>query len=319
MTQTSVPVDEPRDEALQSEAKGADFQSFLGPASERYLALGYGKVTRTLSAIQPVDNGGCMSKVEAVASVVYPVDWSSKRGKEHLSPHLSSLDAIILAQELLGEHAAQLGVGRAPVGAVVSASVRAVPSARGHSMASIPVQCTTDRSPGGLTCVCRIGSLEVKLVADQAANSWPTAPSSAPMHWQSNVLERSPTHVTSHHVPPVALRSTASRTESTVLRFVDFLSLTAQAAQILIYTRDGVRREDTDTLWMRRATFTMPQPLPVPSRGLTLQTSLTAERSVRLRGETWRVYEVAASGLSGITAAASLAYREPAERDWQLL
>jgi hypothetical protein len=87
----------------------------------------------------------------------------------------------------------------------------------------------------------------------------------------------------------------------------DAAAIGGQMAQVLIYAGDEVARENTDTLWMRRATFTATSPVrvvgvPQPSRMI-----VTRRRALPLDGRTLHSVDVEA-GIGGITVTSSLAY-----------
>lgn len=72
----------------------------LGDRSTRFFAEGFKKITRAVSDVA-VNGDGC----DATASLGYPADWSRK-GSADLRPHLSTIDALVLAVATAEAHLA---------------------------------------------------------------------------------------------------------------------------------------------------------------------------------------------------------------------
>lgn len=72
----------------------------LGDRSTRFFAEGYRKITRSVTEVALDANGA-----RATASLRYPIDWSRK-GSIDLRPHLSTIDALVLAVGLAEAHLA---------------------------------------------------------------------------------------------------------------------------------------------------------------------------------------------------------------------
>jgi hypothetical protein len=72
----------------------------LGPAAGRFFGAGFRHVVHRITdiTVQPGDNGG--GRVHARAGLRYPPDWSTKSTEEYQRPHLSSIDALLIAVRL---------------------------------------------------------------------------------------------------------------------------------------------------------------------------------------------------------------------------
>jgi hypothetical protein len=81
----------------------ASIDEMLGDRSTRFFAEGYKKITRTVSDVA-VNGDGC----RATAALNYPADWSRK-GTVDLRPHLSTIDALVLAVAAAEAHLAHAG------------------------------------------------------------------------------------------------------------------------------------------------------------------------------------------------------------------
>lgn len=87
----------------------SSIDEILGNRATRFFAEGFKKITRTVTDVV-VYGDGC----DATASLGYPADWSRK-GAVDLRPHLSTIDALVLAiaaAEVHLAHAAGLDAGR---------------------------------------------------------------------------------------------------------------------------------------------------------------------------------------------------------------
>ncbi|MGW7270771.1 AvrD family protein [Streptomyces sp. NPDC054864] len=83
--------------------------SCLGPGSSRFFGSGYKRVTQGLKNITTDGSAEPGALVTARGTLAYPSDWSRKSGSGgELRPHLSSIDALVLAANL-----AEIHLGRA--------------------------------------------------------------------------------------------------------------------------------------------------------------------------------------------------------------
>src|SRR2546430_787675 len=65
---------------------------YLGPAATRFFGYGYRRVHYTMPSVA-VD----ADSLRTTVGVEYPVDWSRKSANVDLRPHLSTVDALVLA------------------------------------------------------------------------------------------------------------------------------------------------------------------------------------------------------------------------------
>jgi hypothetical protein len=72
----------------------------LGPATGRFFGDGFRRVVHRIAdiTVRPGDNG--RGRVDAKAGLRYPPDWSTKSTDVTLRPHLSSVDALLIAVRL---------------------------------------------------------------------------------------------------------------------------------------------------------------------------------------------------------------------------
>ncbi|MEV0277003.1 AvrD family protein [Streptomyces sp. NPDC050610] len=76
----------------------------LGPRGSRFFGTGYKRVGQQLHHIEADGLTGPGAGADARATLTYPADWSRKAAGRELRPHLSSIDALVLAASLAEIH-----------------------------------------------------------------------------------------------------------------------------------------------------------------------------------------------------------------------
>ncbi|MGW6022131.1 AvrD family protein [Streptomyces sp. NPDC055099] len=158
-------------------------ESCLGPGSSRFFGSGYKRVTQGLKDITTDGSADPGALVTARGTLTYPRDWSRKSGAGELRPHLSSIDALVLAANLAETHLGRaFGLDAAERRRIWlrSADVRAG-STPHEDLADFPVhgKLVAVDGPSGenatlaSTFDCRVGSLKVRctLVHDQGSRA----------------------------------------------------------------------------------------------------------------------------------------------------
>lgn len=90
---------------------------------------------------------------------------------------------------------------------------------------------------------------------------------------------------------------------------IDAFVTALQLAQVMLYDLDGMRRQDSNTLWMRQTTLTASRP-DRPAEGIAVTTRLDDPGLLRMGGGTWRTLDVVAE-LGGIQVRSAVAHRLP--------
>jgi hypothetical protein len=323
-------------------------ESCLGPGSSRFFGSGYKRVVQDLKGITADGSAEPGALATARGVLTYPQDWSRKSDAGELRPHLSSIDALVLAAAL-----AEVHVGRA-FGLTAAqqrrtwlrhADVRAGSSPH-EDLEDFPVQgrlLAVDRPASqGTTLIstydCRVGGLRVRcaLAHDSGAGSrGPAAhadlaealgPARA-RHYGEGYKHRDQ-YTDQVHVDLDRQRvrgrqrvvATENGTETAgaeaaygpSVSMVDALVGVAQLAQALLYAQDGLSRGSSDTLWMRR--FVIGARTPVRPLGRSFESTVRTVRTrlLEMGGETWRTAELAVDDYAGIGGRCSLAHRLPA-------
>ncbi|MGW5731772.1 MULTISPECIES: AvrD family protein [Streptomyces] len=322
--------------------------SCLGPGSSRFFGSGYKRVTQALTDITTDGSAAPGALVTARGTLTYPRDWSRKSGAGELRPHLSSIDALVLAANLAETHLGRaFGLGAAARRRIWlrSADVRAG-SAPHEDLEDFPVRGTlvAVEGPSGAhatlasTFDCRVGGLKVRCTLVHEPGDGAGSPATYSDEKQAlgpararhygvgyKQREQSSEQVRvdlDRQVVRGVQRVVATEEEAHTcgaeaaygpsVSLVDALVGVAQLAQILLYAQDGLARGNTDTLWMRR--FVINADTPVRPLGHRfVPTVRTANSRLLSMGEArWRTAELAVEDFAGIDGRCWLAHRLPA-------
>jgi len=321
----------------KSEAKdslaGLSFDDVLGPGKERYLAEGYARIDRGFTKGYLEIAAGQVT-ASAMGFAAYPADWSVKASERLQRPHLSSIDAIVLAERLVERalFALSLVAGNTSCASWTYEVELRAGAKSDQDVGRIPMQCTITSSMGTSDVVaeCHIGAMRVRLgvrlspgdprlevlrnrflriplagepTVQLPATTWSTC--LEPISSSSNVLGAR--HAGRSMTPSCNVGGQREPVVGAV-SYIDLLRLSAQQAQALIYSRDGVTRQAAESLWMRKARFTATSPDRALPTVFDMQLAVVKESHL-VRGERpWRLFDVEASGVPFMHASASLAY-----------
>ncbi|GAA3760406.1 hypothetical protein GCM10022402_42880 [Salinactinospora qingdaonensis] len=92
---------------------------------------------------------------------------------------------------------------------------------------------------------------------------------------------------------------------------VDCFVVNLQLAQVLMYEMDGIRRSDSNTLWMLNTVLEAQHPHRSTAPPLRAHTNVTNKHLLTLRGDTWRNVDLAGT-LAGVELRCSFAHQLPA-------
>ncbi|GAA1912221.1 AvrD family protein [Streptomyces durmitorensis] len=322
--------------------------SCLGPGSSRFFGSGYKRVTQSLKNITTDGSAEPGGFITARGTLAYPSDWSRKTGAGELRPHLSSIDALVLAANLAETHIGRaFGLGPAERRRIWlrRADVRAG-STPHEDLADFPVEGrlvavdgpTGERGLLASTFDCRVGRLKVRctLVHEQVGGAGSPAtyadetqalgPARA-RHYGVGYKQRE------QHAEQVrvdldrqeirglqrvvatdedALTCGAEAAYGPSVSLVDALVGVAQLAQILLYAQDGLSRGSSDTLWMRRFVISAGTPVRPLGHSFTPTVRTESSRLLSMGDARWRTAELAVDDFAGIDGRCWLAHRLPA-------
>lgn len=331
-----------------SELFYGSLDSCLGPGSTRFFGSGYKRVNQTLRDITTDGSARPGARVTARGTLTYPRDWSRKAGSGDLRPHLSSIDALVLAANLAEVHLARsFGLDPAQRRRVWlrHADVRAGSSPH-EELADFPVRgelvdvagVEGEESLLASTFECRVGRLKVRctLVHEQGAGSaGPAAYADEKQALGPAGTRHYGTGYKQHHQYGEQVRVDLERRRVRVLQrvvaqgaaapahgaeaaygpsvsLVDALVGVAQLAQVLLYAQDGLERGDSDTLWMRRFVISARTPVRPLGHSFVPTVSTEGTRILSMGDARWRTAELAVDDFAGIGGRCWLAHRLPA-------
>lgn len=315
----------------------------LGPAPRRYFGGGHRRVGLALSniAIDPLKK----LPLTAVARLTYPDDWSTKDADPELRPHLSSIDAVVLSAQLIECYlAARLGLdSQARSRAWIrSASVRAG-GKPWLALDTIPLGVSAVESRKQLNALgdrvtrfdCRVGGISLQVEVEHEAG----LPHDGRVTFDTSDdllgLNRNPYYGAGHkaalrnledvrvdvpqgrtacvsliELPADGKYDGLSSAYCPTLSVVDAILVGAQLAQALIYRWDGIGRETSSTLWMRKFSLNMRTPYQPVEGSFVPQVRTRSARLTRMAESTWRLMDLDAQIL-GVSGSMSIAHMLP--------
>jgi hypothetical protein len=324
----------------------------LGPGEKRFFGSGYKRVGQCLSGIRTDGSSEPGALVTARAGLNYPQDWSRKGAGSQLRPHLSSIDALVLAAQLAEiqlNHSRALTAEQQRHTWLCSTEVRAGTQPH-EDLSDFPVLAqlrgTEDgRLPGGPLRShydCRIGSLKVRCTFEHAPGDggrrnrpetvYATGDEAlgparnrhygdgykARRNFAEDVavdLSAQRVRARQHVVPePGDDEATwgAEAAYAPSVSQVDCMISIAQLAQVLLYNQDDLPRSSSNTLWMRRILIEADSPLRPFDGPIDAMAYTTKTRLLSMSDGLWRCSELAVDDFGGIHGSCSIAHRLPA-------
>jgi hypothetical protein len=319
----------------------------LGSDSGRFFGSGYKRVNRELSELEIVTSGPAPGSIRGLASIHYPADWSSKGDRQDLRPHLSTIDGLLLAIDLAENYLLYAGGFEARERRrmwvrrfAVRAGTKPSENLQKFDVSAVVVDDARIVGPDSYrtTFECRISELKVtceiehgrprtspdarrfcatgNLLGDPANRHYGSGYQQRSIAVNNIVLDDAARRV-SARVTTIPLRRERQGMEgaySGAMSMLDALLALAQLSQVLAYECDGVARAQSDTLWMRRCVLTRQSPRWPSSRSADAVAAIERTTLLRVRGATWRTFEVVGE-FDGLHGHASLAHRLPGELD----
>lgn len=303
----------------------------LGHAAGRYFGDGYRAVGRSLSRIEPSDTPGVLT---GVAGLRYPRSWSVKDGAT-LVPHLSSVDAVVLAGDAaLATLTSVLGLDpgdlteRNIVDLTVVAGTTPI-----EDLAAVPLTLTVPDASASTrdtrlstvdyrlsTVDYRLGSMRGKVtVAHPPAVRLRSSATPVSVELDREGVLRHRVRIEDlllqgdgvSGIAEVTMLDDGPAPETTRASMIDGLVGAAQLAQIALYHLDRIDRTTSNTLWMRKLRIHAAErpclDTPVPVRLAVSRSSV-----VQMGGEPWRSASLDLTDFGGITVSCLAAHRLPA-------
>ncbi|MCK2240022.1 MULTISPECIES: AvrD family protein [unclassified Crossiella] len=296
-------------------------EDYLGPATTRYFGDGHKRTRHHLHTITLSPAMPCT--ITATAAVDYPSDWSRKDQIDQ-PPHLSTIDVIILAVRLAEIHLTQhdgLSPHQLASAWLCDARIKAGNTPVQQELAAFDVLAHLSErehadEPGRelSTWHCRIGSLTATIMInhprpDHLHTGTPEPhPIWNPHHgpFGTGVADRGQ-HLADIHLRPdhqqahahqITFNATGMAAEpgegleglyQPAISVIDLFVAVLQLGQVMLYQLDGIDRDTSHTLWMRRTHIIAGPPRAHTAQPFTLLASLFNTQLLQTRtGETWR-------------------------------
>ncbi|TDU04080.1 avirulence D protein (AvrD) [Streptomyces sp. 846.5] len=298
---------------------------FLGNREGRFFGEGFKRVSQDLTdvTVRPAA-AQREGRIEATVRIGFPEAWSRK-GDTDQRPHLSTIDAMLIAAGLTGLYTAHAhGLRSTGHFRVRSLRIKAGTEPDEEKLERLPVLGTLYSStdlptPGrGLTVMdCRIGAMTVRITAEHdtdpraavTAEGFYQRPEELDGPWNSRPYGAS--HRGRRQLLGAVRSSPADRTASAELdistdpadpqsatlpmTMIDLFVSALQLGQILLYELDGVDRASSNTLWMRGTTIdAVPVPADEPADG-RFRTVLDNPVRLATPQGTWRSARIVAT------------------------
>ncbi|MFE4973491.1 AvrD family protein [Kitasatospora sp. NPDC056651] len=322
----------------------ASVDDYLGPGDRRFFGRGFRRVHYDLSRIRVARTPDGVAGASATVRVRYPADWSRKAVGD-LRPHFSTVDGLVLAAQL-----AELCLSDRRGDDLSEAWLRQVRITAGNrpqedldrleAVATRRRLKPLDGTPGWSVSVidCGIGTMRVRceLVHPsdnpspgqwQYANPAEALGPAADRYYDHGfttrrqlirdvVVDQGALLATArldieHEEPASPAPRGLESGHGPSVTMVDAFVTALQLAQVMLYEMDGVRRQDSDTLWMRQTVMTAAGPRRPYEAGVPVTTTLTEPDLLRLNGDTWRTMTITAD-MAGIDLSCAVTHRLPA-------
>lgn len=322
-------------------------EDYLGNPATRFFSAGYRRAEHRIGDVVVTPEDAGEPGTNAVVMVEYPRDWSKKTAAIDIAPHLSSIDTVLLGVQLSEAHLAYaygLDEGQRAGAWLRQVNLQAGASPQ-EDLVDLRATAKLRRTeptgvPGTFVSVydCRIGAMRARCEIEHGLGD----PATEPLHADSLDGILAPAEARYHgdgfkfrrHViedvyvdmeeltatadvevvhlgdAPTPRQGVEGRYQPS-LSMIDAFVLNLQLAQVLLYEMDGLRRDDSNTLWMQRTALRAEGPrrpctVPLPARASVRRSDL-----IRLRGGSWRDIDLTAE-CGGVSLGCSLAHELPA-------
>lgn len=313
---------------MMNKVKFKSIDEILGSKESRFFGIGYRRVSQNIRSIN-FSTKLNYTEVVAVGRVQYPVNWSIKSDEIEIKPHLSSIDALLLAMQFcdcflsirfnlsdtqkrkMWLRKFMMRAGTNPMEEIddFNISLNHIQTTPTQSLFCSHVT-TTNVIVGNIKIQCEIEhdvgvDHELFFENNQFINF--NFENRQPNH---HIYENGYKNV-DHKIENVEIdvekqQATAqiisqysgftiedgmSAAYHPTLTTIDCMVVIAQLGQALLYTIDHIPRSETNTLWMREIHMQCDNPQQSLSSCIATN-SITKTRLTPMKGKTWRVAEM---------------------------
>jgi len=304
---------------------GEGIDIILGPSEGRFFSNGFRKVEHEFTPTHVAFENG-LPRVTFAVRMTYPSDWSIKPGKE-LNPHLSTVDAFVisvqLAELLLICH--HVDLKRTWIAqAIFTVGSEPQPVDRPIESQAYLVAPPSETPAGvGWTVSCAVGSIRVQMRLVSA-----TLPAKTVRTGDFVVDDELGDGETrfyahgyrtrTHHIDNITFGDDTSMTARVsvtgggssmiglesgfgpTVSMLDCILAQAQMSQVLLFSLDGLTRDQANTMWMRRIDLEASTPFRPNLGPFWAQVHIAATQILNLHGHPWMTatFEGSFAGIS---------------------
>lgn len=304
----------------------SSIDEILGPSENRFFSSGYRSSEHHISNLvlraTTEEKQRCL---EAVVSLSYPRNWSIKNIGMDVTPHLSTIDMLVLAIQMIEAHQtccfdfSETEIQKIHIGEI---AIHAGPKPQ-ENLNDIPIAATLRRSEpkhgdpyriistyecrvGLMRAVCQVehpphGSKKPKEfryrsiddAVENMQNRYYSTGYKKQKHSLSNIRLDLTNLTADADVELLANGEDAYVTLPQTASYIDVFVTCAQLAQTLLYSLDGLTRNETSTLWMIRSHFSEGSESANPE--MKAKAFISGSRIIELNGCKWRNADIVGS------------------------
>ncbi|HEX3781634.1 MAG TPA: AvrD family protein [Pseudonocardiaceae bacterium] len=325
---------------------------YLGPGGQRFFSAGYRRVGYLFGNITAETIDARTGVLTTGIRLTYPSDWSRKVSRGALRPHLSTIDAILLAAQL-GElyltHAHRLDerarramwvrklrirAGSSPDEELDALTISVRPVSMRPDATGAGSTVVLDGRIGGMRTRCEIAGVTGSPHGHTAAYRDPSqllGPAENRYYGTGftrrghrledlalDIADRSATASVSYTSDGAGIGDAGlGSAYQPAPTMIDLFATSLQLAQILLYETDSMHRGDSNTLWMRDTELTVDGPQETSQDGLrdgmSLYTALRELDLLTMNGAHWRTADIHGR-LGPIALRCAVAHALPADQ-----
>ncbi|MFV2197519.1 AvrD family protein [Nocardiopsis sp. LOL_012] len=316
----------------------------LGPSEKRFFGKGFRRVSYEHTDIRVTRTTDVTNDVRVTSSLAvrYPDDWSKKGAKGQLPPHFSTIDGLVTAAELselciAGDGPAgterawlrsvRISAGTTPMEDLGDLRAHAVRRSREPSRADPSLWVSlVDCTVGTMRTRCEVVHPATDPVPGEHVHASPDAllgPAEQRYFGQGFRSRRQ--EIRNVSVDPGGLRAEADlalagdgphpwptsgleAAHQPSVTMVDAFVTALQLAQVMLYDLDGMRRADSDTLWMRRTAMSAARPDRPTGHGVRVDTAIEHPLLLETDDAVWRTADIVGD-LGGVHVDCAVAHR----------
>jgi hypothetical protein len=315
----------------------ARIEDILGPADSRYFSQGFKNIDFRFEEVKSA--GESMSMI---VHVEWASQWAAKKNKL-VAPHLGTAEFFAIstvASEVLLESAFNLDSLDRSISWVRSFDLKTQPC--GESQQRLPVFAEVKKTyPSNYSINSMISEVEINIgpiitrlsidhppVCQKREASYSLAPESISQALEQSFMARgykTHEHKITNVLPDLELQQiTASVSTSNIdtkgkfnglcsgfnpcFHITDFVMVSGQMTQVLLYMMDNLHREDTHNMWLREIHIRYPN--PTLNHEIQARISFTENKKLVLKNKLWRSVSLFAE-FGGLSADIKVAHQLP--------